>query len=187
MDFSIVGDKDQVLLLYLSPRDTIFARRGSLIYSEPRIEILPTQLKDFMQINSKGYNSLAIGSTLGKIFPVKLGSIIANINNVLAFEKHINYNKVFEKQFDIDTKLTLYSFHSAYNQHLFLTFNGDYLILELEEGKEIVVDPDNLVAFEPTVQMSIVNYGNESLISGEEIELIHLSGEGKVWLQSYTK
>lgn len=70
----------------------------------------------------------------------------------------------------------------------FIHAGGTVFEKELERGQSLYVDTGCVVAFQPSVSFDIETIGGikNSLFGGEGFFLAHLTGPGKVWLQSLT-
>lgn len=68
----------------------------------------------------------------------------------------------------------------------FIHAGGNFVEKELKEGETLRVDTGCLVAFEDSVDYDIKSIGGikTSLFGGEGLFVAHMSGPGKVWLQT---
>lgn len=69
---------------------------------------------------------------------------------------------------------------------LFIHAGGNFVEKELEKGETIDVDTGCIVAMDDSVDYDIKSIGNikTSLFAGEGIFVAHLTGPGKIWLQT---
>lgn len=69
---------------------------------------------------------------------------------------------------------------------VFIHAGGNFVMKELVEGETLRIDTGCLVAFEESVQYDIKRIGGikTSLFGGEGLFIAHMSGPGKVWMQT---
>ena len=186
-----MGDSSQAVHLTLSKGESIIIRKGSMIYITPSIEIKPIPDDPlFMGITPKETPTiLGIGLTQdGKISPVKIepyDSIIVNRKNLLAYPENIDRSKEIEFTI-LDEKYRLLFISSVFRENtIFVFYKGDVIQLELTEGQELLIDPENFVMAEPSIRISYID-GVRFTLLGEEPRLIKLIGPGRAWLQTIT-
>ena len=114
--------------------------------------------------------------------------IIAQKSTFLASESGVELSVFFQKKFGAG----LFGGEGFIMQKLsgrgtaFLEVDGYAVEYDLKPGEELVVDTGNVAGFESTVSMDIrqVPGLKNKLLGGEGLFNTHLTGPGKVWLQT---
>jgi len=131
------------------------------------------------------------GEFPGKIVPVNLiegQSIIAQKDALLVADKSVKMSVAFQRK--LGTGLfggegfLLQKFDGPGT--VFTSLDGEVVEYTLAQGEKLLVDTGSLAMFEPTVSYDIqmVKGIKNMLFGGEGLFLAHLTGPGRVWLQT---
>ena len=213
VDYEIVGDDMQMVLVELDPGETVIAEAGAMNYMEEDIQF-ETRMGDGSQADQGLMGKLfAVGKRAltgeslfmthftnhsrqqkrqvafaapfpGKIIPMNLGKMGgACLCAALGTEVGIAFQRKLGAGFFGGEGFILQRLRG--DGMAFVHACGTIVEKELR-GETLRVDTGCLVAFEPTVNYDIQRAGNlkSMFFGGEGLFLATLSGHGKVWLQS---
>lgn len=209
IDYKLVGDDMQAVLIALDPQETVQAEAGSMMFMDDGIA-MNTEMQGglFGGIKRKlGGESLFVTTFTnqsqgkrhvsfaapypGKIIPLDLeesGTMLCQRDAYLASAYGIDISVAFTKRLGagffggegfILQRLTG-------DGYAFIHAGGTVLKRELKAGETLQVDTGCLVAFQETVDYDIrtVSGIKTALFGGEGIFLAHLGGPGTVYLQT---
>jgi len=210
ISYSIIGDDMQLVQIELDPGEAVRAEAGAMMFMENEIKMQTGTeggifkglkrmitgesffITSFINEGSR-ISRLAFAAPYpGKIIPLELhkmgGSFICQKDAFLCAAKGIEIEVTFTKRLGAG----LFGGEGFILQRLegdglaFVHAGGTILEKDLAAGETLRVDTGCLVAFAPTVDYDIKFIGGfkNALFGGEGIFLAHLTGPGKVYLQS---
>jgi uncharacterized protein (TIGR00266 family) len=210
IDYKIIGDDMQMVEVELDPGEAVRAEAGAMMYMEDGIEMqtgtgggLFSGLKRMVTgesffitsflFNGSGKGHVGFGAPYpGKIIPIDLGGmgkeILCQKDAFLCAAQGIEIEVAFTKKLGAG----LFGGEGFILQRLtgdgmaFVHAGGTIIERDLAQGESLRVDTGCLVAFTPSVTYDIQFVGGfkNALFGGEGLFLAHLSGPGKVYLQS---
>jgi uncharacterized protein (TIGR00266 family) len=209
IDYKLVGDDMQAVIVELDPGETVQAEAGSMMYMENGI-VMNTEMQGGLMGGLKrklGGESLFIttytnqGSTKrqvsfaapypGKIIPVDLastGPMLCQRDAYLASAYGIDISVAFTRRLGAG----FFGGEGFILQRIagdgfaFIHAGGTVLKYDLAAGQSLDIDTGCLVAFQEQVDYDIrtVSGIKTALFGGEGIFLAHLTGPGTIYLQT---
>jgi len=208
MEYKIVGDVMQALVIELRQGEEIYAEAGTMLYMGAGIDlqarmqggIVKGLMRKFLAGESMFMSvfrcdgptgRLALANPIaGKIFPVQLNgnTILAERNAYLCAIGNVDLSVAFTKRFGAG----LFGGEGFILQKisgqglLFLHAGGNMLEFDLTPGEQLRVDTGCIVSFADTVSYDIQFVGGfrNALFGGEGLFYATLTGPGHVVLQS---
>ncbi len=206
MNYRIVGDNLQMVIIELETGEKVFAEAGALNHMSSNVKMETKIRGGFLkgikrkftgeslfltEFTSSGKGFVAFnGNVPGKIYALNLngGGWIVQKDAFLVAEDSVDLDVTFVKRFSaglfggegfILEKLSGYG-------NAFIHAAGDFVTYDLDPGETIRVDTGSLVGFESTVDYNVTTVGGvkSMLFGGEGIFLATLTGPGKVIIQS---
>jgi uncharacterized protein (TIGR00266 family) len=208
MNYTIIGDNQQMAKIDLQPGEGIFAEAGAMVNMSGNIS-MDSQLKGgviaglkravtgdsvfltrFTAGGGPGFVSFA-GTMTGKIFAVRIEpgrDFIAQKSSFLACEESVGLDIAFAERL----RAGLFGGEGFILQRMtgkgnaFLHCCGDIIELDLKEGEIVKVQTGLVVGFSDHVDYDIALAGGitTALFGGEGLFVTTLTGPGKVVLQS---
>jgi uncharacterized protein (TIGR00266 family) len=208
MEYKIVGDVMQALVVDLHQNEELYAEAGAMLYMGPGIELQArmqgglmkglmrkflageTMFMSVFRCNAaKGQLALA-NPIAGKIFPIELkgNTILAERNAYLAAVGNVDLSVAFTKRFGAG----LFGGEGFILQKIsgqglvFLHAGGNMLDFQLAPGEQLRVDTGCIVSFAEGVSYDIEFVGGfrNALFGGEGLFYATLTGPGHVVLQT---
>ncbi len=208
MEYEIIGDNLQMVVVKLSSGDTVYGEAGSMIYMSDNMQMNAQAKGGFLKgikrkiagesffmtnftPNGDGFVAFA-GNIPGKIKAIELkgNEFLAQKDAFLCAQSGVDLDIAFTKKLGagffggegfILEKL-------SGNGTVFIHACGDFVEMNLSPGEVVKVDTGSVVGFDNTVDYDITLAGNvkSMLFGGEGIFLTTLKGPGHVILQSMT-
>jgi uncharacterized protein (TIGR00266 family) len=208
--YEITGDDIQSLKIKISPKQTIVAELGSMVYMEEGIKMETDAHGGFVKsLNRfisgerffliKFYNETTINKELvlttpypGKIVDINLskfhGTFICQKNSYLCSSQDVHISTHFMKKLGTG----LFGGEGFILQKLlgngraFIHSGGNVIEKKLEKGEVLKVDTGCIIGFQQTVNYEIKFIGGikNTLFGGEGLFFAILKGPGTVYLQS---
>lgn len=208
-DYKILGTVMQSVTITLHPGVALVAEPGALSWMTPDV-VMETNVGGGGLMGALGrvmtgeslfvvnYSASKDGAQVtfsgefpGKIVAVNLSagqSIIAQKDAMLAADQSVKMSVAFQRK--LGTGLfggegfLLQKFEGPGT--VFASLDGEVVEYTLGQGEKLMVDTGSLALFEPTVSYDIqmVKGIKNILFGGEGLFLAHLSGPGRVWLQT---
>lgn len=207
--YEVLGSVMQIVTLTLSPNTEMFAEPGSLSWMDSKVE-METNMGGGGLMGALGRaftgesifvvryrTSQAEGKVTfssefpGKIIPINLNggqSIIAQKDTLLVADKSVTMSIAFHKKLGAGLfggeGFLLQKFEGPGT--VFTSLDGEIVELTLGVGETLKVDTGHIAMFEPTVSYDIqtVKGVKNILFGGEGLFFAHLTGPGRVWLQT---
>ena len=208
IEYTIVGDDMQGVVIYLDPGEAVSAEAGAMMYKSSGVEMdVGTQgaifkgLKRMITgesffITTFKYDGSAKGEVAfsapypGKIIPLDLsqGEMLCQKDAYLCSAYGIDIDIAFTKRLGAG----FFGGEGFILQRLsgdglaFIHAGGAIIKKELKAGEVLQVDTGCLVAFSPQINYDITFVGGikTALFGGEGLFFANLSGEGVVYLQT---
>ena len=208
IDFRILGDDMQAVVVTLDPQEAMRAEPGAFIWMEDGVEMetstgggmmagLKRKLAGesfFMTtFENRGHDRRDVafsGDVPGKIVPLDLtnGDILCQRDAYLCSAQGIEVTLAFNKRFGAG----LFGGEGFFLQRLsgdgmaFVNAGGHIIERELGAGESLRVDTGCIVGFEEQVTYDIrmVKGIKSKFFGGEGLFYAYLAGPGKVWLQT---
>ncbi|MCB9914629.1 MAG: TIGR00266 family protein [Planctomycetes bacterium] len=208
VDYQLVGDDFQAVVITLDPGEAVRAEPGAMMFLEPGIEMetntgggLMSGLKRMVggesffitTFENRSGRRAKLGFAAaypGKIMPVDLtrGTIYCQRDAYLCSADGVEISVAFTKRFGAG----LFGGEGFILQKLtgdglaFVHAGGYVLERELVSGEELRVDTGCIVGFEESVDYDIrrIQGVKSMLFGGEGIFYALLRGPGKVWIQT---
>ena len=209
IDYKLLGDDMQAVVITLDPGETVQSEAGSMMYMEEGIEMNSEMQGGFLggikrklggeslfitTFTNNGLDKKTVSFAApypGKILPVNLavtGPILCQRDAYLCSAFGIDISVTFTRRLGagffggegfILQKL-------SGDGYVFIHAGGTVLEHELDAGESIKVDTGCLVAFQESVSYDIemVKGIKTMLFGGEGLFLAHLTGPGKSYLQT---
>ena len=206
MKYEIKGGNFPVVTCTLSSGEQMITEKGSMVWMSSNIE-METQGGGLGKMFSKAFSGesmfqniytargegrITFGSSFpGQIIPLQVSpgrEMILQKSAFLASETGVNLSIFFNKKLGVG----LFGGEGFIMQKIsgqgiaFVEIDGELVEYDLKPGEELVVDTGNVAGFESTVSMDIrqVPGLKNKLLGGEGLFNTHLTGPGKVWLQT---
>ncbi len=206
MNYRIVGDNLQVVIIELDTGEKVFAEAGALNHMSDNVRMETRIRGGFLKgikrkftgeslflteftSNGKGFVAFN-GNVPGKICALDMngGEWIVQKDAFLVAEDGVDLDVAFVRRFSAGLFggegfiLEKLSGHGT----AFIHAAGDFVSYDLKAGETIKVDTGSLVGFESTVDYSVTTVGGvkSMLFGGEGIFLATLTGPGKIIIQS---
>ena len=206
MDYRIVGDNLQIVVIELESGEKVFAEAGALNHMSENIK-METKMRGGLlkgikrkftgeslfltEFTAYGKGFVAFnGNVPGKIKPLEIdgNEWIVQKDAFLVAEDGVDLDVTFIRRFSAG----LFGGEGFILEKLsgrgiaFVHAAGDFIEYELGAGETIKVDTGSVVGFESSVMYSVTTVGGikSMLFGGEGIFLTTLTGPGKVILQS---
>jgi uncharacterized protein (TIGR00266 family) len=210
LDYRIFGDDLQLVEIELDPGEGVRAEAGTMTYMETDIEMQTTTgggifkglkraitgesffITTFLN-NGRGKSHVSFAAPYpGKIIPVNLaefgGRILCQKDSFLCAAHGIEIEVALTKRIGAG----IFGGEGFILQRLegeglaFMHAGGTFIEKDLAAGETLRVDTGCLVAFEADVDYDIQFIGGfqNALFGGEGLFLTHMTGPGKVYLQS---
>ena len=206
MKYEIKGGNFPVVTCTLSSGEQMITEKGSMVWMSSNIE-METQGGGLGKMFSKAFSGesmfqniytargdgmITFGSSFpGQIIPLQVSpgrEMILQKSAFLASETGVNLSIFFNKKLGAG----LFGGEGFIMQKIsgqgiaFVEIDGELVAYDLKPGEELVVDTGNVAGFESTVSMDIrqVPGLKNKLLGGEGLFNTHLTGPGKVWLQT---
>ena len=219
IDYRLIGDDMQAVIVTLDPAETVVAEAGAMMYMQDGIRMATTLDATgrggglFDKLMSAGKRVLSGDSFFvtvfmneasrrrdvafaapypGKIQPIELrewgGSLIAQKDSFLCAARGVEVSVTFNRRIGAG----FFGGEGFILQRLtgdgltFLHASGTLHMLELARGETLRVDTGCLVAMQPSVtyDIQLVPGVKTALFGGEGLFLVHLTGPGRVILQT---
>lgn len=208
MKHTIRGTTLPVVDVELSKGDKVYTESGGMAWMSPNIEMSSNLTggifksikrlfsgESLFMVNyecSEGTGLVTFCSEFpGKILPINLDqgqSIICQRDAFMLAQENVDLKMEFVKKIGVG----FFGGEGFFLQRItgpgmaFLEIAGEITEYELKEGQSLKVDPGYIAAFQSSVDYDIVRVKGikNMFFGGEGIFLAHLSGPGKVWLQS---
>ena len=206
MKYEIKGGNFPVVTCTLSSGEQMITEKGSMVWMSANIE-METQGGGLGKMFSKAFSGesmfqniytargegmITFGSSFpGQIIPLQASpgrEMILQKSAFLASETGVNLSIFFNKKLGAG----LFGGEGFIMQKIsgqgiaFVEIDGELVEYDLKPGETLVVDTGNVAGFESTVSMDIrqVPGLKNKLLGGEGLFNTHLTGPGKVWLQT---
>lgn len=206
MKYEIKGGNFPVVTCTLSSGEQMITEKGSMVWMSSNIE-METQGGGLGKMFSKAFSGesmfqniytargegmITFGSSFpGQIIPLQVSpgrEMILQKSAFLASETGVNLSIFFNKKLGAG----LFGGEGFIMQKIsgqgiaFVEIDGELVEYDLKPGEALVVDTGNVAGFESTVSMDIrqVPGLKNKLLGGEGLFNTHLTGPGKVWLQT---
>ena len=206
MKYEIKGGNFPVVTCTLSSGEQMITEKGSMVWMSSNIE-METQGGGLGKMFSKAFSGesmfqniytargegmITFGSSFpGQIIPLQVSpgrEMILQKSAFLASETGVNLSIFFNKKLGAG----LFGGEGFIMQKIsgqgiaFVEIDGELVEYDLKPGEALVVDTGNVAGFESTVSMDIrqVSGLKNKLLGGEGLFNTHLTGPGKVWLQT---
>ena len=206
MKYEIKGGNFPVVTCTLSSGEQMITEKGSMVWMSANIE-METQGGGLGKMFSKAFSGesmfqniytargegmITFGSSFpGQIIPLQASpgrEMILQKSAFLASETGVNLSIFFNKKLGVG----LFGGEGFIMQKIsgqgvaFVEIDGELVEYDLKPGETLVVDTGNVAGFESTVSMDIrqVPGLKNKLLGGEGLFNTHLTGPGKVWLQT---
>ena len=206
MKYEIKGGNFPVVTCTLSSGEQMITEKGSMVWMSSNID-METQGGGLGKMFSKAFSGesmfqniytargegmITFGSSFpGQIIPLQVSpgrEMILQKSAFLASETGVTLSIFFNKKLGAG----LFGGEGFIMQKIsgqgiaFVEIDGELVEYDLKPGEELVVDTGNVAGFESTVSMDIrqVPGLKNKLLGGEGLFNTHLTGPGKVWLQT---
>lgn len=206
MKYEIKGGNFPVVTCTLSSGEQMITEKGSMVWMSSNID-METQGGGLGKMFSKAFSGesmfqniytargegmITFGSSFpGQIIPLQVSpgrEMILQKSAFLASETGVNLSIFFNKKLGVG----LFGGEGFIMQKIsgqgvaFVEIDGELVEYDLKTGETLVVDTGNVAGFESTVSMDIrqVPGLKNKLLGGEGLFNTHLTGPGKVWLQT---
>ena len=206
MKYEIKGGNFPVVTCTLSSGEQMITEKGSMVWMSSNIE-METQGGGLGKMFSKAFSGesmfqniytargegmITFGSSFpGQIIPLQVSpgrEMILQKSAFLASETGVTLSIFFNKKLGAG----LFGGEGFIMQKIsgqgiaFVEIDGELVEYSLKPGEELIVDTGNVAGFEATVSMDIrqVPSLKNKLLGGEGLFNTHLTGPGKVWLQT---
>ena len=206
MKYEIKGGNFPVVTCTLSSGEQMITEKGSMVWMSSNIE-METQGGGLGKMFSKAFSGesmfqniytargegmITFGSSFpGQIIPLQVSpgrEMILQKSAFLASETGVTLSIFFNKKLGAG----LFGGEGFIMQKIsgqgiaFVEIDGELVEYDLKPGEALVVDTGNVAGFESTVSMDIrqVPGLKNKLLGGEGLFTTHLTGPGKVWLQT---
>ncbi|NLD02588.1 MAG: TIGR00266 family protein [Clostridiales bacterium] len=206
MKYEIKGGNFPVVTCTLSSGEQMITEKGSMVWMSSNIE-METQGGGLGKMFSKAFSGesmfqniytargegmITFGSSFpGQIIPLQVSpgrEMILQKSAFLASETGVTLSIFFNKKLGAG----LFGGEGFIMQKIsgqgiaFVEIDGELVEYDLKPGEALVVDTGNVAGFESTVSMDIrqVPGLKNKLLGGEGLFNTHLTGPGKVWLQT---
>lgn len=206
MKYEIKGGNFPVVTCTLSSGEQMITEKGSMVWMSSNID-METQGGGLGKMFSKAFSGesmfqniytargegmITFGSSFpGQIIPLQVSpgrEMILQKSAFLASETGVNLSIFFNKKLGAG----LFGGEGFIMQKIsgqgvaFVEIDGELVEYDLKPGEVLVVDTGNVAGFESTVSMDIrqVPGLKNKLLGGEGLFNTHLTGPGKVWLQT---
>ena len=206
MKYEIKGGNFPVVTCTLSSGEQMITEKGSMVWMSSNIE-METQGGGLGKMFSKAFSGesmfqniytargegmITFGSSFpGQIIPLQVSpgrEMILQKSAFLASETGVTLSIFFNKKLGAG----LFGGEGFILQKIsgqgiaFVEIDGELVEYDLKPGEALVVDTGNVAGFESTVSMDIrqVPGLKNKLLGGEGLFNTHLTGPGKVWLQT---
>lgn len=206
MKYEIKGGNFPVVTCTLSSGEQMITEKGSMVWMSSNID-METQGGGLGKMFSKAFSGesmfqniytargegmITFGSSFpGQIIPLQVSpgrEMILQKSAFLASETGVNLSIFFNKKLGVG----LFGGEGFIMQKIsgqgvaFVEIDGELVEYDLKPGETLVVDTGNVAGFESTVSMDIrqVPGLKNKLLGGEGLFNTHLTGPGKVWLQT---
>ena len=206
MKYEIKGGNFPVVTCTLSSGEQMITEKGSMVWMSSNID-METQGGGLGKMFSKAFSGesmfqniytargegmITFGSSFpGQIIPLQVSpgrEMILQKSAFLASETGVNLSIFFNKKLGAG----LFGGEGFIMQKIsgqgvaFVEIDGELVEYDLKPGEALVVDTGNVAGFESTVSMDIrqVPGLKNKLLGGEGLFNTHLTGPGKVWLQT---
>ena len=206
MKYEIKGGNFPVVTCTLSSGEQMITEKGSMVWMSSNID-METQGGGLGKMFSKAFSGesmfqniytargegmITFGSSFpGQIIPLQVSpgrEMILQKSAFLASETGVNLSIFFNKKLGAG----LFGGEGFIMQKIsgqgiaFVEIDGELVEYNLKPGEVLVVDTGNVAGFESTVSMDIrqVPGLKNKLLGGEGLFNTHLTGPGKVWLQT---
>ena len=206
MKYEIKGGYFPVVTCTLSSGEQMITEKGSMVWMSSNIE-METQGGGLGKMFSKAFSGesmfqniytargegmITFGSSFpGQIIPLQVSpgrEMILQKSAFLASETGVTLSIFFNKKLGAG----LFGGEGFIMQKIsgqgiaFVEIDGELVEYDLKPGEVLVVDTGNVAGFESTVSMDIrqVPGLKNKLLGGEGLFNTHLTGPGKVWLQT---
>ena len=206
MKYEIKGGNFPVVTCTLSSGEQMITEKGSMVWMSSNID-METQGGGLGKMFSKAFSGesmfqniytargegmITFGSSFpGQIIPLQVSpgrEMILQKSAFLASETGVNLSVFFNKKLGVG----LFGGEGFIMQKIsgqgvaFVEIDGELVEYDLKPGETLVVDTGNVAGFESTVSMDIrqVPGLKNKLLGGEGLFNTHLTGPGKVWLQT---
>ncbi len=206
MKYEIKGGNFPVVTCTLSSGEQMITEKGSMVWMSSNID-METQGGGLGKMFSKAFSGesmfqniytargegmITFGSSFpGQIIPLQVSpgrEMILQKSAFLASETGVTLSIFFNKKLGVG----LFGGEGFIMQKIsgqgiaFVEIDGELVEYDLKPGEALVVDTGNVAGFESTVSMDIrqVPGLKNKLLGGEGLFNTHLTGPGKVWLQT---
>ena len=206
MKYEIKGGNFPVVTCTLSSGEQMITEKGSMVWMSSNID-METQGGGLGKMFSKAFSGesmfqniytargegmITFGSSFpGQIIPLQVSpgrEMILQKSAFLASETGVTLSIFFNKKLGAG----LFGGEGFIMQKIsgqgiaFVEIDGELVEYDLKPGEVLVVDTGNVAGFESTVSMDIrqVPGLKNKLLGGEGLFNTHLTGPGKVWLQT---
>jgi len=205
----IFGNNLQMVELSLSRDEEVYAEAGALVYMNDQVDMSAKArggllkslgrklltgesffMTEFRSRSDEGFVAFG-GNVPGTIYPIELGvgnEWMAQRDAFLVAQNGVEMSVGFQKRlgsvFFGGEGFILQRFSGK--GAAFIHAAGDFMVRDLAKGQKLIVDTGSAVAWESSVEFEIrpVKGVKTMLFGGEGIFMTHLSGPGKVIVQS---
>jgi len=214
MNYKIIGDNLQLVKIYLSPGEEIYAEAGKFIYKTSNVRMetkmrgkslggkLMGAIKRKISGESLFTTHFTTEDTNGEVgfagdFPGRIQTIdvsgkpfIAQKDAFIVAEEGVDMSIEFQKKIGAGLfggeGFILERFEG--NGVVFIHAGGDFITFKLKPGEKLQIDTGSIVGFENTIDYNIefVSGIKTAIFGGEGLFLTTMTGPGKVILQSMT-
>jgi uncharacterized protein (TIGR00266 family) len=208
LDYQVLGTTVQTLILYLTPGQTVFTESGGIGWMSPNIRMdtntrggLGTGFKRILSGGSfflveysceAGRGVLAFTPSFpGRIMPLHLEDgqrMFVQKKRLLCAENTIEIGIGVQRKLETSFLGGVDFFMQKLTGPgvAFVCLDGDNIIYTLDEDQMLVVDPELIAMYDPSVDLDIevITGVKNILFSGRKICQVTLQGPGRVFLQS---
>lgn len=211
MEYKITGNDMQMLMVEISPQESVYSTAGTMIYMSGNVDMSTSTrgtgmmgglkrkltgesffFTEFRSNSGTGVVTFA-GPAPGTIKPIEIRpgkEFIMQKKSFLCATEGVSLDMTKQKKIGS----TLFGGAGFFLQRVsgtgtvFIHTFGNLVEMDLKADQSIKVDTEMVVGWDPSVSYEITRTGNlkSTIFGGEGLFLNHLKGPGKVMLQSMT-
>ncbi len=208
MHYEINGTTFPTLDIFLRAGEQILTEASSMAWMKGDIEMATNATDGFLRgfgrsltgesffltrfTCRQGVGMISFGLALpGTILPLQIPdkqTIICQKEALISAEATISLDVHLKRKLGSSRNSQELVLHKLIGPGLaWLAFAGDMRPFDLKAGEKMQIDPGHLVAYEPTMNVDVTHHSGirTLLFGGDGLNLITLTGPGRVWLQSH--
>lgn len=208
MHYEINGTTFPTLDIFLRTGEQILTEASSMAWMKGDIEMATSATDGFLRgfgrsltgesffltrfTCRQGVGMISFGLALpGTILPLQIPAkqtIICQKEALISAEATISLDVHLKRKLGSSRNSQELVLHKLIGPGLaWLAFAGDMRPFDLQAGEKMQIDPGHLVAYEPTMNFDVTHHSGirTLLFGGDGLNLITLTGPGRVWLQSH--